>query len=103
MVDRGGLHAAAVGRPRSGNRRRPFILAAPVQERLPPDQRVIPILGIVLLSLSLGAMVVIYLNSAGSHFWTATTGLILAPLVLAVTARWATRLNRLNRKPATGS
>jgi hypothetical protein len=42
----------------------------PAPERHRPDPTVIPILGTVLLSLSAGAMIVLYLNlPAPSHFW----------------------------------
>ena len=45
----------------------------PSQERRQPDPTVLPILGTVLLSLSVGAMIVLALNlSAASHgFWVA--------------------------------
>jgi len=44
----------------------------PARERRPPDPNVIPIMGTVFLSLSLGAMIVIYLNvHAASHDWVA--------------------------------
>ncbi len=39
-------------------------------ERRPPDPYVLPILGIVLFTLSIGAMIVLYLNRTTSHgFW----------------------------------
>ncbi len=43
----------------------------PARERRPPDPTVLPILGTVLLSLSVGTMIVLYLNDpAPSHsFW----------------------------------
>jgi hypothetical protein len=43
----------------------------PARERRPPDPTVLPILGTVLLTLSVGAMIVLYLNlPAPSHsFW----------------------------------
>jgi len=40
----------------------------PTLERRPPDPTVLPILGMVLLTLSVGTMIVLYLNlPAGSH------------------------------------
>ena len=43
------------------------------KERRPPDPTVLPILGIVLLTLSAGAMIVMYLNRSASsaNFWIA--------------------------------
>lgn len=43
----------------------------PTPEHRPPDPTVLPILGIVLLTLSIGTMIVLYLNldAAGHSFW----------------------------------
>jgi len=43
----------------------------PARERREPDPRVLPILGIVLLTLSLGTMIVLYLNlpAESRSFW----------------------------------
>jgi hypothetical protein len=45
----------------------------PTRERGGPDPTVIPILGLVLSTLSVGAMIVLYLNTAGPSrsFWIA--------------------------------
>jgi hypothetical protein len=44
----------------------------PVRERHPPDQRILPILGTVLFTLSVGTMIVLALDlPARSHDWVA--------------------------------
>ena len=43
----------------------------PPREHRPPDQRVLPILGMVLFTLSVGTMIVLGMLSAQSHGWVA--------------------------------
>jgi hypothetical protein len=71
----------------------PELPLEPVEDSRTPDQRVIPLLGVVLLTLSLGTMVVLYLSSNGGHFWIAPlpfaflgAGLIGYQVLMAVAA-----------------
>lgn len=45
----------------------------PVREHRPPDERVLPILGMVLFTLAVGTMIVLYLNlpPAAHNWWIA--------------------------------
>lgn len=66
----------------------------PARERHQPDPNVIPILGTVLLSLSVGAMIMLYLTlSAPSHsFW-------VSPLPFAFLGVGLIAFHLLNGKP----
>jgi hypothetical protein len=66
----------------------------PPRQRRPPDPTVLPILGTVLFTLSLGAMIVIYLNSSAMtpHFW-------VAPLPFAFLGVGLVAFHFLNRDP----
>jgi hypothetical protein len=49
----------------------------PPREHHPPDQTILPILGIVLLTLSVGSMIALYLT------WQVPSGMTIAPLPFA--------------------
>lgn len=71
----------------------PELPLEPATDSRRQDQRVIPLLGVVLLTLSMGTMVVLYLISGGGRFWIAPlpfaflgAGLIGYQVLMAVSA-----------------